>query len=117
MPRNPFYNTRTWKRLRKIKLTLNPLCEECGRMATDVDHIKAINDGGEASAIENLRSLCHKDHSRKTFYIERLKKKQVPVRGCDPSGMPLDPAHPWNESQKNLSELTPEDRARTEKQS
>src|SRR5512139_2048447 len=100
MPRHPFYNTAIWKRLRKRKLNANPLCEYCppGMVteATEVDHIKAIENGGHRTAWENLKSSCHECHSRKTLYVERLGKDRVPVKGCDALGRPLDPQHPWN---------------------
>jgi 5-methylcytosine-specific restriction protein A len=97
MSRDPFYNTRTWKRLRKVKLLTDPLFEVCNvKPARDVDHIKAINAGGERTAWSNLQSLCHECHSRKTLYIERMGKDRVPVKGCKPDGTPLDPGHPWN---------------------
>jgi 5-methylcytosine-specific restriction enzyme A len=97
MPRDPFYNTRTWKRLRKIKLITDPICEYCGReAATEVDHVVSINNGGSPTDWSNLKSSGHDCHSRKTYYIERLGRDRVPVKGCNPDGTPLDPEHPWN---------------------
>jgi hypothetical protein len=97
MPRDPFYNTKAWKWLRRVKLTADPLCELCGKPATDVDHKASINAGGDRHDMANLQSLCHECHSRKTLYLERMGKDRVPVRGCDPrTGLPLDPEHPWN---------------------
>lgn len=63
-----------WLRLRKWKLSRQPLCERCmeeGRVraATEVHHVVPVQDG--MSAIEkrrlalnphNLRSLCHDCH-------------------------------------------------------
>jgi 5-methylcytosine-specific restriction protein A len=106
MPRDPFYNTKAWKWVRRVKLTADPLCEVCqaqGRLvrATDVDHIKAINAGGDRTDMANLQSLCHECHSRKTLYVERFGRDRVPVKGCDPrTGLPLDPEHPWNQEKK-----------------
>ena len=101
MPRHPFYNTKTWKHLRKVKLISDPLCEACRRKpATDIDHVVALNKGGSPTAMENLRSLCHACHSRKTLFIERLGRDRVPVRGCNRDGTPLDPLHPWNDKGK-----------------
>ena len=113
MPRHRFYNSPIWKHLRNKKLLNNPLCESCeveGRYipATDVDHIQAINSGGSSTDPENLQSLCHRCHSRKTLF-ERLGKPLPPVKGCDASGRPLDRNHWWNK--KNLSQLSSEDRA------
>lgn len=98
MPRHPFYNTKTWKHLRKVKLATDPICEICRcTAATEVDHVLAINNGGSPTEWANLRSACHYCHSQKTYYIERLGRDRVPVKGCNPAGMPLDPLHPWND--------------------
>lgn len=60
-----------WQRLRLMFLRAHPLCVVCGQAgrvvaATDVDHIVAKRDGG-ADAWDNLQSLCHACHSRKTM--------------------------------------------------
>lgn len=87
------YNSARWQRLRAAKLRDCPLCEYCPaesrKIATDVDHFKAIEDGGAPFDMANLRSACHKCHSQKTAHGERL-------HGCDDSGLPRDPNHPWN---------------------
>jgi 5-methylcytosine-specific restriction protein A len=55
-----------WQRLREIILSRdNYICAECGRMATDVDHILPKSKGGTDDP-DNLQSLCHEYHSRKT---------------------------------------------------
>lgn len=56
-----------WRNLRRLKLNRNPMCEQpgCTEVATDVDHIIARSKGGE-DMMENLQSLCHSHHSRKT---------------------------------------------------
>ncbi len=97
MPRNAFYNTATWKRIRAAKLAAFPICQYCGTAkATEVDHRIAINAGADPMDRDNLVSACHECHSRKTLYIERMGRDRVPVRGCDINGKPLDPAHWWN---------------------
>lgn len=84
-----------WKRLRAHCLREKPMCSSCynqfGKIvaATDVDH----RDGDPSNnSRENLNSLCHSCHSRKT---QRDMGKRVSY-GCDINGMPLDPEHPWN---------------------
>lgn len=88
-------NTAAWQRLRASVLCGEPLCRHCTARgltvtATDVDH----RDGnpGNNDAI-NLQPLCHECHSRKTASDHG---KRV-CMGCDVSGMPLDPGHPWNQ--------------------
>ena len=56
---------RRWQRLRKMQLAREPLCRECDGIATQVDHIVPKSEGGTDDQ-ENLQSLCHSCHSRKT---------------------------------------------------
>lgn len=96
MPRDPFYNSKSWKWTRKVKLTADPLCEVCGAIASEVDHIVGIHSGGDYHDMANLQSLCKRCHSAKTLYVERMGRDRVPIKGCRPDGTPLDPGHPWN---------------------
>lgn len=95
------YNTATWQRLRRAKLSEQPLCETCellGKItpALDVDHIVSIKSGGPAfPEMNGLRALCHSCHSIKTTALDRRGGKGVAIRGCDVNGLPLDPAHPF----------------------
>jgi len=62
-----FYESVAWRRLRRIKLETNPLCEDCGKVkATTADHIVPIKQGGAALDIANLQSLCGSCHSKKS---------------------------------------------------
>lgn len=62
-----------WRKLRLIKLRMDPMCqaEGCGQVATDVDHIMPKRVGG-SDDMDNLQSLCHACHSRKTVSEMRL---------------------------------------------
>ncbi len=87
------YKSARWQRLRRLKLTQQPLCEYClplgkNRPATEVDHWIAISDGGAPFDLSNLRSACHLCHALKTRNKER-------VIGCGLDGLPLDPRHAW----------------------
>ena len=65
--RNRFYASAKWRRLREQQLYDEPWCQDCDKeFATDVDHIVPIGDGGDPYAPDNLQSLCHSCHSRKT---------------------------------------------------
>jgi 5-methylcytosine-specific restriction protein A len=63
---------RRWQKLRLMVLAERPVCEAhgCGQLATDVDHIIAKAKGGTDDR-DNLRSLCHSCHSRKTGREDR----------------------------------------------
>lgn len=88
------YNSRRWRRLRKLQLSQSPLCELCqpGPVpATQVDHVKPIADGGEAWDMDNLRSLCASCHSR----VTAAAKTGRALTGCGVDGLPLDRNHYW----------------------
>lgn len=58
----------TWRKVRLMKLRQNPICETegCGQMASEVDHIVPMAQGGQRLDMENLQALCKPCHSRKT---------------------------------------------------
>ncbi|MAS42230.1 MAG: HNH endonuclease [Rhodobacteraceae bacterium] len=94
------YTTAAWARLRAAKLGATPLCEPCRRVgkltaASVVDHKHAINLGGPAfPALDGLASMCPSCHSIKTNREDR--PQMAPPKGCDASGAPLDPFHPYH---------------------
>lgn len=101
------YDKQRWRRLRKVKLTRDPLCEYCppGKItaATEVDHRTPISAGGDPWSWENLASSCHECHSKKTYHVDQRGRDHVPVQGVDPAtGRPIDPAHWWNVKKKSL---------------
>lgn len=59
------YNSKRWQLTRRAVLTDNPLCP-CGHLATDVDHITPISNGGDPWNPGNLQALCATCHGRKT---------------------------------------------------
>lgn len=54
-----------WRQARAAQLARSPTCWACGAKATEVDHIRALRDGGTHDPW-NLRSYCHGCHSRRT---------------------------------------------------
>ena len=94
------YSTARWQRLRQAKLRNQPLCEACPsiRVASHVDHVHAISDGGHPfPSLDGLRSLCLPCHSAKTARGPEAGavRTSKPKRGCDVDGKPLDAQHPW----------------------
>lgn len=73
--RNKLYDTARWKKLRTIQLRRSPLCEMCLqrgviKQGAHVDHIKSSAAGGAFFDINNLQTLCHSCHSRKTVMLD-----------------------------------------------
>lgn len=75
--RMSIYNTQRWRNLREIKLTVDPICEECDKVgkvtpADDVHHIVSFMSTDNpvtrkhlAFDYNNLMSLCKQCHSDK----------------------------------------------------
>lgn len=73
-----FYKSIAWRLLREQRLMKDHgLCQMCLKEkkitpATEVDHIIPIRvDWGKRLKLENLQSLCHKCHMRKTAEDKR----------------------------------------------
>lgn len=67
-----FYSSGRWKKLRDSYLRRNPLCEHClpgvTTIATEVDHVIPIKiDWSLRLDWNNLQSLCHSCHTKKTI--------------------------------------------------
>lgn len=99
MPRQRLYNSKAWQTLRKHQLRKEPLCRYCAdrglvKSAGVVDHIKP-HRGDEVLFFDegNLQSLCKSCHDG----TAQVKDNAGYVRGCDASGLPLDPNHHWSE--------------------
>lgn len=70
------YNDQRWRGkngIRAYRLATDPFCKYCGDVATEVDHIKAINLGGDPFDFENTQSLCKSCHSGKSAREGRRK--------------------------------------------
>ena len=98
------YNTKTWQKLRRRKLACNPLCEHCQMRneivpANAVDHITAINAGGDPyPPLDQLRSLCERCHNEKTNAMDRPDRRSSgrSIKGFDLNGNPLDEQDEWH---------------------
>lgn len=74
-----FYHTTAWRKLSIVYRRTHPLCEECLKKDRTtpvalVDHITPISQGGEQLAWDNLQSMCHTCHNKKSGR-ERHQKK------------------------------------------
>src|SRR5262245_23694589 len=91
MPGHPFYLSREWRTLRAQVLRLKPYCRIClllgmRTLATDLDHIKPISQGGARLEPRNLQPLCGTHHRQKTKAQELNKSLLV----FGPDGAPLE---------------------------
>ncbi|RMF02552.1 MAG: HNH endonuclease [Alphaproteobacteria bacterium] len=90
------YNSRTWKRLRRLRLATDPLCAYCRkqgvtRAATVVDHIKPHRgDWALFADPSNTQSLCKHCHDS----IKQSEERLGYSRQIGPDGWPIDPNHP-----------------------
>ena len=82
------YQSTRWKRLRDAYIAENPLCqcEQCSflGLATPgeiVDHIKELKDGGDPWDWNNLQTLSHGCHNRKTGEEVRKRRKKRELGG------------------------------------
>lgn len=69
---DPFYSSHSWRKLRALKISADPCCEDCAKRglvkaADEVHHVVARSvDASIAMDIDNLMSLCKTCHSRRT---------------------------------------------------
>lgn len=85
-------HTNRWLRLRRDKLSAQPLCERCSesgmvRAATEVHHVIPVEDGLTRAEKErlmydysNLRALCHDCHVKTHTEMGRCGKEQAKKR-------------------------------------
>lgn len=94
------YKTKAWQEARKAQLSKQPLCELCqdrGKTvpASVVNH-KEPHKGDWSLFIDqtNHQSVCKPCHDGAIQSYEKTGS----MRGCDESGLPLDPCHWWNKA-------------------
>jgi 5-methylcytosine-specific restriction protein A len=89
------YDLQAWRRCSRAYLRAHPLCVLCKaegkiRIATQVDHIVTLKNGGDPWSWENIQPLCVRHYVTKTLITEQDK---LPKGG---NGTPLDPQRWWN---------------------
>lgn len=94
------YKTERWRRIRAAQLAAHPLCKTCqedGRItaATVCNHTdkdaKQTEDGFFAGPFTSECAPCHDS-------IIQRQERRGHVIGCDETGQPRDPEHPWNKA-------------------
>jgi 5-methylcytosine-specific restriction protein A len=101
MPNDPHYRTSKWRALREACLRRDgyhctvPGCTRTDRLTAD--HIVSRRNGGK-DTLSNLRTLCgfHDAKLKEHPSGQRRNDGQAYTPGCDASGKPLDPRHPWS---------------------
>ena len=95
-------HTERWLRLRKEKLTAQPLCERCQQQgivtpATEVHHVTPVEDGLTYAAKvrlmydpHNLRALCHACHVQTHTELGRCGKEATQRRNAAQVAAALD---------------------------
>lgn len=81
-PRKSLNNVR-WRKIRRIQLQRHPLCVHCAELgkateATQVDHIDWQQPDNHHW--DNLQSLCHSCHSKKTAR-DRRGEREIQLDG------------------------------------
>jgi 5-methylcytosine-specific restriction protein A len=66
-----FYHSAKWRNLRKLVLSLYPICVHCKEknittLSKVADHIKPVRLGGQVWDINNLQGLCESCHNIKS---------------------------------------------------
>lgn len=79
-------------------LVKHPVCsvQGCGRRATRLDHV--VPHKGNLALFwntSNWQGLCESCHNAKTATKDSKFAPDGNVKGCDPSGVPLDSKNPW----------------------
>lgn len=87
------YQSKRWRKTSRAYRINNPLCKQCQRdrdeweaggkigrepvikVATSVDHIKALKDGGNPWDWSNLQGLCARHHNEKTLRENEGRKQ------------------------------------------
>ena len=102
---DPFYTSPEWRALRLQALRRDGWrcvicrCSVAGKGQARIDHIKSYRTHPElALMLSNLRTLCpaHDNQShREKGSRARQRRERFVIGGCDASGVPADPMHPW----------------------
>ena len=100
-----FYNSKAWRDVRELRIGMDRgICQMCGRPGNEVDHIieltpDNIYDEMIALNLDNLQTLCHRCHTRKTMDGWRRPNENYDALDkiiFDKDGMPIKAMPPLN---------------------
>ena len=96
-PWRSWYWKARWRKIAKSQLGAEPLCRKCKEMdrvtpATVCDHITPHKGDETLFWSGPFQSLCKPCHDS----AKQSEEARGYVKGCDATGRPRDPAHPWN---------------------
>jgi 5-methylcytosine-specific restriction protein A len=60
------YWTYKWRKARAAFLGMHPTCAHCAKLATCVDHITPVREGGAFYDLDNWQALCTSCHAKKS---------------------------------------------------
>ncbi|WP_216361182.1 hypothetical protein [Caulobacter mirabilis] len=91
------YKTARWRRIRAEQLAREPLCRMCLKadsvsVTTVCDHIDPKDKRDPELFFTGAKQSLCKDHHDSSKQREEKRGHEI---GCDESGFPLDPSHPW----------------------
>lgn len=91
-----FYSSKPWRQAREqARRAAGYRCSFCGQRSKKlfVDHIRPLREAPTLALEQhNLRTLCPRCHGMRHGKTRDWQADQ----GCDISGQPRGPAHPWN---------------------
>jgi len=98
-----FYNSTRWRKLSKLLKSQSPLCVVClfnnkVKPCSVTDHIIPVEHGGAMTDLQNLTTLCHSCHNKKSA---KEKRKALYQAIDTPVGMVPNP------NDKTLSKIFP----------
>lgn len=103
VPNNPYYKSAHWLALRAACIKRDggrcvvPGCTSPGKVVDHVITRPRVAYPTALDRIDNVRLICqpHDAQTKEGRDGKRFNGGKPVVTGCDDSGMPLDPNHPW----------------------
>ena len=75
------YQSKAWRKARRVYLSHHPVCKYCGKLAAVVDHILPVRHGGGFWDSDNWQPLCKRCHDRKSGAERHWKSDDTQADG------------------------------------